>query len=138
MFGRLFATVGNWAGAHGLLGRPDIEYIAIYHDDPEVTAPENLRISVGVTVLPDTSVTGEVSLLEYRLAASSAPGSRSTPANSVLPGNTFAASICRKAGSRATGHATSPTSTIAESIRSTSTLLKLDERQTTVTGRAGP
>ena len=64
LFGRLFSTVTNWAGARSLLGRPDVEYIAIYHDDPEVTAPENLRISVGVTVPAGTPAAGEVSLLD--------------------------------------------------------------------------
>lgn len=64
LFGRLFATVKNWAGPRGLLGSPDIEHIAIYHDDPGVTAPQQLRISVGVTVPAGTPAAGEVSLLD--------------------------------------------------------------------------
>ena len=64
LFCRLFDTVSNWAGARSLLNRPETEYVAIYHDDPEVTAPENLRISVGITVPAGTAASGEVSLLE--------------------------------------------------------------------------
>ena len=64
LFRRLLTKAETWAGARGLLGRPDIEHIAIYHDDAEVTVPANLRISVGVTVPAGTQPTGEVSLLE--------------------------------------------------------------------------
>jgi len=58
LFGRLFSTVTNWAGVRGILHRPDVEYLAIYHDDPEVTVPDQLRISVGVTVPAGTTPRG--------------------------------------------------------------------------------
>lgn len=34
--------------------------LSVYHDDPEITAEENLRVSVCLTVAPDTEVSGEV------------------------------------------------------------------------------
>ncbi|MFT3847835.1 MAG: AraC family transcriptional regulator [Propionivibrio sp.] len=64
LFGRLFSTATNWADARGLLSRPGMECVAIYHDDPEVTAPDKLRLSVGVTVPAGTPAAGEVNLLE--------------------------------------------------------------------------
>ncbi|MBK9576830.1 MAG: AraC family transcriptional regulator [Fibrobacteres bacterium] len=63
LFGRLFGKVFAWAGPRGLLG-PDASALTIYHDDPEVTAPEKLRISVGVTVPAGTAVEGEIGIME--------------------------------------------------------------------------
>lgn len=63
LFGRLFGQVFSWAGPRGLLDR-GADALTIYHDDPEVTAPEKLRISVGILVPATTSVEGEVGLME--------------------------------------------------------------------------
>lgn len=63
LFGRLFGKVFAWAGPRGLLG-PEARALTIYHDDPEVTPPEKLRISVGITVPAGTAVEGEIGLLE--------------------------------------------------------------------------
>ncbi|MBT8397381.1 MAG: AraC family transcriptional regulator [Gemmatimonadetes bacterium] len=56
LFGRLF----QWAGPRNLLRFPETQILSIYHDDPEVTDDEKLRLSVGITVSPDTQVSGEV------------------------------------------------------------------------------
>ena len=64
LFRRLDGQVMAWIGARGLLGNPGMEHVAIYHDDPEVTAPEKLRISVGVTVPAGIAASGEIGLLE--------------------------------------------------------------------------
>jgi len=62
LFGRLFGRISAWAGPRGLLG-PGRHFVAIYHDNPEVTAPEKLRLSVGVEVGGDVEVGGEIGAL---------------------------------------------------------------------------
>lgn len=64
LFERLFGAVFAWAGPRGLFRPPQTELISMYHDDPAITDESNLRISVGLTVPPDTDPSGEVSLLE--------------------------------------------------------------------------
>jgi AraC family transcriptional regulator len=59
LFGRLFEKLITWAGPRDLLG-PDSQMMTLYHDDPEITEEEKLRISVCLTVPEDTEVDGEV------------------------------------------------------------------------------
>ena len=59
LFGRLFGKLAQWAGPRGLLG-PDAKLITVYHDNPDVTDAEKLRISVGVSVPEETPVEGEI------------------------------------------------------------------------------
>jgi len=59
LFGRLFA----WAGPRNLIRPPETQVMAIYHDDPGVTDQENLRTSVGLSVPPDTEISGEIGKL---------------------------------------------------------------------------
>lgn len=47
----------QWAAARGLA---EAEWIFIYHDNPEVTAPELCRTDIGVTVPTGTTGSGEV------------------------------------------------------------------------------
>lgn len=63
LFGRLWGKMCAWAGPRGLLQPPQTEMITIYHDNPEVTEPQKLRMSLGVTVPADTPVSGEFALL---------------------------------------------------------------------------
>ncbi len=56
LFGRLF----KWAGARDLLSNPDMKVMSVYHDDPEITDEEKLRLSVCISVPQDTEVDGEV------------------------------------------------------------------------------
>jgi AraC family transcriptional regulator len=55
------------AGPAGLFGQPGAEGIAIYHDDPESTAPDQLRSDAGV-VVPD-GVALPPGLTEQRIPA---------------------------------------------------------------------
>jgi len=59
LFGRLFA----WAGPRNLLRFPETQILSLYHDDPNVTEERKLRLSVGISVPPDTEVSGEVGKL---------------------------------------------------------------------------
>jgi AraC family transcriptional regulator len=59
LFGSLFGRLMKWAGPRGLLGS-ETKTITVYHDDPGVTDPDKLRISVGVSVPDDTKVDGEI------------------------------------------------------------------------------
>ena len=60
LFNKLFA----WAGPRKLLNQPDIKTVTVYHDDPEVTDEQNLRMSVGLPVPSDTKTDGEVSKMD--------------------------------------------------------------------------
>lgn len=60
LFNRLFTKLYAWAGPRGLLTAPDVKTLTMYHDSPELTDPNKLRIDVGITVPPDTKVDGEV------------------------------------------------------------------------------
>ena len=59
LFGRLFGKIMPWAGSHGLLG-PQSRVLAVYHDNPGLTEPDKLRVSVGASVPDDTPVDGEI------------------------------------------------------------------------------
>ena len=45
-----FARLGALAGQAGLFQAADVKMLAIYHDDPESTAPEHLQSDAGITV----------------------------------------------------------------------------------------
>ena len=59
LFARLFGQIMQWAGPRGLLG-PETRAISVYHDSPELTDPDKLRISVGVSVPDGTKPSGEI------------------------------------------------------------------------------
>ncbi|MBI5547429.1 MAG: AraC family transcriptional regulator [Deltaproteobacteria bacterium] len=63
LFGRLFAQISKWAGARGLMNA-QTRMLSIYHDNPDITAEEKLRVSVCVTVPPGTRAEGEVGVME--------------------------------------------------------------------------
>jgi AraC family transcriptional regulator len=62
LFGRLFGRLSQWVGARGLFG-PGTKLLTIYHDNPEVTEPEKLRISVCATVPAGTAPEGDVGVM---------------------------------------------------------------------------
>ncbi|MFC1642503.1 GyrI-like domain-containing protein [Myxococcota bacterium] len=62
LFGRLFGQLCAWAGPRGLMG-PETRRLTLYHDSPELTEAEKLRISVCVSVPPGTPPEGEVGVL---------------------------------------------------------------------------
>ncbi len=63
LFQRLFGRLNQWAGPRGLLG-PDTLSLAIYHDDPDITPPEKLRLSCCVSVPEGTVGERDVSVME--------------------------------------------------------------------------
>lgn len=60
LFENLFGKLFNWAGARNLIRFPETQTLTIYHDNPEITDDDKLRISVCITVPPDTKVDGEI------------------------------------------------------------------------------
>jgi AraC family transcriptional regulator len=60
LFGRLWQKLMTWAGPRGLLNFPETKMLSVYHDDPNITDPNKLRVSVGISVPEDTPVEGEV------------------------------------------------------------------------------
>jgi AraC family transcriptional regulator len=60
LFERLSEKLFKWAGPRNLVNFPETKFLIIYHDDPEITAPDRLRLSVCITVPEETEVDGEV------------------------------------------------------------------------------
>ena len=64
LWNRLFA----WAGPRGLIGGKDFRSLIVYHDDPNVTIEDKLRMSVCITVPPATKTEGEIGKMELEAA----------------------------------------------------------------------
>jgi AraC family transcriptional regulator len=62
-----FARLGAIAGPAGLFARPGAAMIAVYHDDPESTPPEQLRSEAAIAVPDETALPAGLS--ELRLPA---------------------------------------------------------------------
>ena len=69
---KLFESIWNrlfsWAGPRGLIGGQDFKSLVIYHDDPNVTNDDKLRMSVCITVPPETKTDGEIGKMEIEAA----------------------------------------------------------------------
>lgn len=63
LFGNLFGKLFRWAGARNLIGK-DTQCITVYHDNPDLTDENKLRISVCLTVPVDTQIDGEIGKME--------------------------------------------------------------------------
>jgi AraC family transcriptional regulator len=63
LFGRLFGRLGQWAGPRGLIAK-DARWLAMYHDDPEITPAEKLRLSVCLSVPAGTQGERDVNVME--------------------------------------------------------------------------
>jgi len=63
LFQTLFDKLCAWAGPRNLLNRPQTQYLVIYHDSPDVTEEDRLRMSVCVTAPEDTEVDGDIGKL---------------------------------------------------------------------------
>lgn len=59
LFERLFGSICSWAGPRGLLG-PATQFLSIYHDNPDITDAQKLRLDVAITVPEQTQVDGEI------------------------------------------------------------------------------
>lgn len=64
LFERLFGKLCQWAGPRGLMSGPDMKFMTFYHDDPEITDDEKLRISVAMQVPKDTRAEGEIGRMD--------------------------------------------------------------------------
>lgn len=60
LFERLSEKLFKWAGSRNLINFPETKFLTVYHDDPEITAPDRLRTSVCITVPEDTEVDGGI------------------------------------------------------------------------------
>ncbi len=60
LFEMLFSKLTKWAGARGFLRFPETKFLSVYHDDPEITDDDKLRISVCVTIPGNGVVDGEI------------------------------------------------------------------------------
>jgi AraC family transcriptional regulator len=63
LFEGLYGKLFGWAGPRNLINFPETKNIVIYHDNPEITDENKLRVSVCITVPKDTSVDGEIGKL---------------------------------------------------------------------------
>lgn len=60
LFKQLFDRLFRWAGPRGLLRFPKTRLLSVYHDNPEITDRENLRLDVCISVPEDAKVEGEI------------------------------------------------------------------------------
>lgn len=68
LFERLWNKLFAWAGPRGLIGGKDFRSLIIYHDDPNVTTGDKLRMSVCITVPSDTKTDGEIGKMQLDAA----------------------------------------------------------------------
>lgn len=59
LFSTLWDKLCTWATARDLMQQRDLKFLTVYHDDPNITEENKLRISVCMTVPPDTKTEGE-------------------------------------------------------------------------------
>ena len=60
LFEQLFNKLVKWAGPRNLINFPETQFLAVYHDDPEITEKTKLRTDVCMTVPTDSKVDGEI------------------------------------------------------------------------------
>lgn len=60
LFTRLWTKLMTWAGPRNLVDPGKTQFLAIYHDNPDLTEDSKLRTSVCLSVPPDTEISGEV------------------------------------------------------------------------------
>jgi AraC family transcriptional regulator len=60
LFERLWSKLLLWAQPRELFNPPETKMICLYHDNPEITDSDKLRLSVCISVPEDTEVSGEV------------------------------------------------------------------------------
>ena len=64
LFEKLYGDLFAWAGPRNLASQPDLKTFNVYHDDPSVTEEEKLRLSVGLSVPPETKVDGKIGKMD--------------------------------------------------------------------------
>ena len=88
LFQGLWNKLFTWAGSHGLLGR-DFKSLVIYHDDPNITIEDKLRMSVCITVPENTKVDGEIGRMEIEAGNMLSPVLKSMHRNFLWRGTGF-------------------------------------------------
>lgn len=68
LFENLWNRLFSWAGPRGLIGGPEFKSLIIYHDDPNMTIEDKLRMSVCITVPPETKVEGAIGKMKLEAA----------------------------------------------------------------------
>ena len=68
LFEGIWNKLFSWAGPRGLIGGKDFKSLVVYHDDPNVTVEDKLRMSVCITVPPATKVEGAVGKMDIEAA----------------------------------------------------------------------
>jgi AraC family transcriptional regulator len=63
LFQRLFGELFRWAGPRGLVPSPTARLLTVAHDNPHITVPDKLRLSVGLTVPAGTETSPPVALM---------------------------------------------------------------------------
>ena len=64
LFADLFNKLFTWAGARDLVHFPETQTLVIYHDQGDLTEESKLRMSVCLTVPPETPVDGEIGKMQ--------------------------------------------------------------------------
>ncbi len=60
LFSNLFTRIFNWAGPKGLCQFPKTKVLSVYHDNPDITDEEKLRLSICISVPESTEVDSEI------------------------------------------------------------------------------
>jgi len=68
LFEKLWNKLFTWAGPRGLIGGQNFKSLIIYHDAPNVTLEDKLRMSVCITVPKETKTDGEIGKMEIEAA----------------------------------------------------------------------
>lgn len=68
LFEKLWNRLFAWAGPRGLIGGKDFKSMVIYHDDPNLTDGDKLRMSVCITIPSATKVDGEIGKMDLEAA----------------------------------------------------------------------
>ncbi len=63
LFERLFGQLCTWAGPRDLIKPDETLFFAIYHDNPDITEEDKLRVSICLTVPAGTTVDGDIGIM---------------------------------------------------------------------------
>ena len=63
LFSKLWKKLNSWAAPQGLISGSGNIYLALYHDNPEITVEEKLRVSVCMVINENIETAGEVGKL---------------------------------------------------------------------------
>lgn len=64
LFVKLWTKLIKWAAPRGFMQQQDLKCLFVYHDDPEITDEQKLRVSACISVPNDTKVDGEIGKME--------------------------------------------------------------------------